>query len=83
MLTTIAGFLDFVHGLRPKNRVAAVFGSYGWAGGAVKEIEGILKEAGIETAGPGLGVKYMPDKNDLEACFNFGRNFAAAIKGGK
>jgi len=83
ILPNLAGFLDFIKGFRPRNRVAAAFGSYGWAGGAVKEIEGILKEAGIESVGPGLGVKYMPDKNDLEACFNFGRNFAAVIKGGK
>ena len=38
MLPNIAGFLEFFKGLRPKNRVAAAFGSYGWAGGAVKEI---------------------------------------------
>ncbi|MFA4989539.1 MAG: flavodoxin domain-containing protein [Candidatus Omnitrophota bacterium] len=82
MLPDLAGFLDFIRGFKPKNRVAAVFGSYGWAGGAVQQIENILKEAGIKLAETGLGVKYMPDKNDLEACFRFGRNFAAAIKGG-
>ena len=81
MLTTIAGFLDFIRGLKPKNRSAAVFGSYGWAGGAVKQIEDIVKEIGLDLAFAGLQVKYMPDKNDLAACIAFGRNFAAAIKG--
>ena len=81
MLTTLAGFLDFVKGLKPQNRCAAAFGSYGWAGGAVKQIEGIAQEAGMTLAQPGLQVKYMPDKDDLEKCFEFGRNFALKVKG--
>jgi len=80
MLTTIAGFLDFIKGLKPKNRSAAVFGSYGWAGGAVRQIEGIIKETGLDLAQEGLQVKYMPDKNDLAACIEFGRSFAAKLK---
>ncbi|MFH0855873.1 MAG: flavodoxin domain-containing protein [Candidatus Omnitrophota bacterium] len=83
MLTNIAGFLDFIRGLKPKNRLAAVFGSYGWAAGAVKQMEAIIKETGINLALSGLQVKYMPDKNDLEGCIEFGRNFSAAVKGGK
>lgn len=81
MLTTMAGFLDFVKGLKPRNRIAAAFGSYGWAGGAVKQIEDIAKEAGLELVASGLQVKYMPDKDDLDKCFELGRNFAVAIKG--
>jgi len=81
ILTTLAGFLEFIKGFKPKNRLAASFGSYGWAGGAVKRIEDIAKEAGLELAAAGLQVKYMPDKEDLEKCFEFGRNFALKIKG--
>ena len=36
----------------PQNRIAAAFGSYGWAGAAVKSVESVLKEAGIEIAQP-------------------------------
>jgi len=82
MLTTMAGFLDFVKGLKPQNRVACAFGSYGWAGGAVKQMEGIAQEAGLILAQPGLQVKYMPDKDDLGKCFEFGRNFALKVRGG-
>jgi flavorubredoxin len=80
MLPNFAGFLEFVKGLKPKNRVSAVFGSYGWAGGAIKEIEGVLKEGGLDIFMPGLGVKYMPSAEDLEGCFEFGREFANKIK---
>jgi len=80
MLPNIAGFLEFVKGLTPKNRIAAVFGSHGWAGGAVKEIEGVLKETGIELAQQGLSVKYVPDENEKKECYNFGKEFAAKVK---
>ena len=80
MLPNIAGFLEFLKGLKPKNRAACVFGSYGWAGGAVKEIEDIVKETGIELVQPGLSVKYVPDENDIKRCYEFGRDFAERLK---
>ena len=83
MLTTIAGFLHFLKGLKPKNRVAAVFGSYGWAGGAVKSIEDVLKEIGIEIIQPPLSIKYVPEEGEIERCYEFGKNFAKGIKGGR
>ncbi|MDD5730764.1 MAG: flavodoxin domain-containing protein [Candidatus Omnitrophica bacterium] len=79
MLPNMAGFLEFVKGLGPKNRVCAVFGSYGWAGGAVKEIEAVLKGAGLEPAVPGVSVKYEPDETELKRCYDFGKEFAARI----
>jgi flavorubredoxin len=82
MLPNIAGFLEFLKGLRPKDRLATVFGSYGWAGGAVKSIENILKETGIELIQPGLSVKYVPDENETKKCYDFGQDFAYKIKGG-
>jgi len=80
MLPTIAGFLAFLKGLKPKNRIGCAFGSYGWAGGAVKNIENILKEAGIEVTQPSIGAQYAPDKNEIERCYEFGTNFAGKVK---
>jgi flavorubredoxin len=80
MLTSIAGFLEFLKGLRPQGRMAAAFGSFGWAGGAVKHIEEILQAAGAQVAQPGLAVKYVPDAGDLQACYDFGRGFAEKVK---
>jgi len=80
MLPNFAGFLEFLKGLRPKDRVSAVFGSYGWAGGAIKEIEEVLKEAGLGISQPSLGIKYMPSDADLKTCFEFGRDLADKIK---
>ncbi len=82
MLTSIAGFSDFLKGLKPKNRIACAFGSYGWAGGAVKNIENILKETGIEVTQPGLSVQYVPDVAELKRCYEYGKDFAKRINGG-
>jgi flavorubredoxin len=79
MLPTLAGFLEFLKGLKPKNRLACVFGSYGWAGGASEEIEGVLKETGLELAQPSLTVKYVPNDNELNLCYEFGKEFAQKI----
>ena len=81
MLPALAGFLEFLKGLKPKNRIACAFGSYGWSGGAVKEIENILKEAGITVAQPGLEIKYVPDAAEMRHCSEYGREFASIIKG--
>ena len=83
MLITIAGFLEFLKGLKPKNRIAAVFGSYGWAGGAVKSIENVLKETGIELVASGLSVQYVPSPDEVKNCYEFGKDFATILKGAK
>jgi flavorubredoxin len=79
MLPSMAGFLEFVRGLASKNRIACAFGSFGWAGGAVKEIEKIVEASGISLLQPGLGVKYVPNADELKSCFEFGKNIAAKI----
>ncbi|MBI4982857.1 MAG: flavodoxin domain-containing protein [Candidatus Omnitrophica bacterium] len=80
MLPAIAGFLELVKGLRPKNRIVGFFGSYGWAGGAVNEMEGLFKEIGFNPALDSLQVKYVPDQDELKKCFEYGNNFANIIK---
>jgi flavorubredoxin len=82
MLAAIAGFMELFKGLKPKNRLACAFGSFGWAGGAVKEIEDMLKEAGVSLAQPGLSIKYVPDENELGLCYEYGKRFAESLKKG-
>lgn len=80
MLPSIAGFLEFVKGLKAKNKIGGAFGSFGWAGGAAASIEKELKESGVEIAIPSVSVKYVPDENDRKACFDYGLNFAKKIR---
>lgn len=73
-------FLSYLKGLRPKNRLVGAFGSYGWGGGAVKEIYEILKGMGLEIFEPGIQIKYRPSMEDEENCFKFGKDFAKRLK---
>ncbi len=79
MLTGMAAFMHFLKGLKPKNRIAAAFGSYGWAGGAVNEIEQEIKSSGIEIALPSLSAQFVPDPGELKRCYEFGREFAKRL----
>lgn len=79
VLPTMAPFLEELQGLRPKNKIAAAFGSYGWGGGAVKTIEEKLKNAGIEIVAPALTFKWVPDENEIQKSFEFGKEFAKKV----
>jgi anaerobic nitric oxide reductase flavorubredoxin len=72
--------LDYLRGLRPKNRMMGAFGSYGWGGGAVKEMNDVIKKIGLELYEPGMEVKYRPSVDDETKCFEFGKSFAQKIK---
>jgi len=79
-LPTLAPFLGEIQGLRPRKKIAATFGSYGWGGGATKTIEETLKKAGLELAAPAITVKWVPDKDELRKCYKYGKEFAKKIK---
>ena len=77
---TIAQFLTYLRGLRPKNRLMGAFGSFGWGGGAVKEIYETAKQMGLETYEPGIDVLYRPNFEDEQRCYEFGYGFAEKVK---
>ena len=79
ILPTLASFLVELQSLRPKNKIATAFGSFGWGGGAVKTIEKGLENAGIGITDPPLTVKWVPDAEELRKCFKFGKEFAKKV----
>ena len=80
ILPNMAGFLEFVRGLAPKNRIACAFGSFGWAGGGVRDIEKIIGASGMALLQPSIAFKYVPDDSELKVCFEFGKNIAEKAK---
>ncbi len=48
MMPTVSAFLTYMKGLKPKNRIGKAFGSYGWSGESVKDVEKILEDTGFE-----------------------------------
>jgi flavorubredoxin len=79
MLPTLAPLLEDLKGLRPRGKIAAAFGSYGWAGGSAKVIEESLRQAGMEIASPSMSVNWVPNKEEIQKCYEFGKSFAAKI----
>jgi anaerobic nitric oxide reductase flavorubredoxin len=80
MFPTLGSFLTYATGLKPKGKLWAFFGSYGWGGGAVRGMTEMAQKAGFEVHEPRIEVKYVPDQEDLKKCFEFGQQIAAKIK---
>ena len=66
-------------GLRPKNKLGAAFGSYGWSGEAAKLINRELEAMDFKLVHPGLKIQYVPDDQGVEACRELGKKIAAAL----
>ncbi|MCF8144642.1 MAG: flavodoxin domain-containing protein [Deltaproteobacteria bacterium] len=79
LFPTVSDFLTYLKGLKPKNKVGAAFGSYGWSGEAVKLVTRELEEMGVDMVTPGIRIQYVPDEKDLEACRELAKKIAAAL----
>ncbi|MFH1153783.1 MAG: FprA family A-type flavoprotein [Pseudomonadota bacterium] len=75
----IADVLTYIKGLRPKNRIAAAFGSYGWSGEAVKLLNKELEAMKFDVIDEGLAVQYVPSADDLNRCFDLGKKIGQQI----
>jgi flavorubredoxin len=64
MLPTVAGLLTYLKGLAPKNRKGLAFGSYGWSGQSVEQIEEILAGCGFDTFEQ-VRVQCIPSEEEL------------------
>jgi flavorubredoxin len=80
LLPNMADILTYLKGLKPRNLIGAAFGSYGWSGEAVKEIEEILAEMKVEKAGEGIRVKNVPDAEVRARCYEFGKTMAEKVR---
>ncbi len=76
----MAGFLTYMKGLKPKNKIGLAFESYGWGGGAAKEINRIFEELKFETMEP-LRIRYRPTKEELEKAYEIGMELGEKVSG--
>ena len=80
MLPTMGGFLTYLKGLRPKNRIGFVFGSYGWGGQAVGEIEKIIKDLAWDIPEKSINLNYVPDEKELEEVKKIGKKLGKYLE---
>jgi flavorubredoxin len=76
---TVSDFLTYMKGLRPKNKIGAAFGSYGWSGEAVKLINKELEAMKLEVIDPGVKVQYVPNDQGIDACYQLGKKISQAL----
>ncbi|GHT36958.1 nitric oxide reductase [Endomicrobiia bacterium] len=81
MLPVITSFLHFLKGSKAKGRKSFAFGSYGWSGEAVKNIEDTVSD--VTSFDPSLRAVFNPSKEELNKCFETGKEFALKIKNEK
>ncbi|MHC5933398.1 diflavin flavoprotein [Nostoc sp.] len=78
--TPVQTALGIVLSTATNNKLAGVFGSFGWSGEAVDLIEGKLKDAGYRFGFDTIRVKFKPDDATLQLCEEAGTDFAQALK---
>ena len=80
MLPSMGAFLTYIKGLRPKRRIGLAFGSYGWGGQALEELETAMKDMGWELPRKGINLKFIPDEEELASCRDIGRALGELLK---
>ncbi|MBZ8178539.1 diflavin flavoprotein [Oscillatoria salina] len=81
--TPIQTALGIVLSTADKNKLAAVFGSFGWSGEAIDLLESKLKDGGYRFGFETIRVKFKPDDKTLKYCEEAGTDFAQALKKAK
>ena len=80
MFPTVADMLTYLKGLKPKNLVGAVFGSYGWSEAALRQLVYAMNDLQVKMVADPLSVQYVPDQEALMKCHELGRKIAQAIQ---
>ena len=75
LLPGMADILTYLKGLKPRNLMGAAFGSYGWSGDFMKNLQTNLENLKLNFFGEGVFVRFTPHEADLERAFNYGMDF--------
>ena len=80
MLPSMGAFLTYLKGLWPRDRVGLAFGSYGWGGQAVGQIEEAMEGMKWETPLGNIRMKYIPDPEELEEIREKGKELGELVR---
>lgn len=78
-LHSVGGILDMMKGLKFKNKKAAAFGSYGWSGEVVKQLNEKLKNAGFELVDEGHRSLWVPDEEERKKLIQYGGDLISKL----
>jgi flavorubredoxin len=80
LLPTMGQFLTYLQGLKPQNRLGYAFGSYGWGGQSVAQLESAMDELGWRRPLAGCRSEYVPDRAELDTLRQVGRQLAETVR---
>ncbi len=80
ILPQMADLLTYIKGLKPQNKVAGTFGSFGWSGECVKALNSWVETMGFELVEGSPRIKHVPDSQALVQCVEYGRNIGKVLK---
>jgi flavorubredoxin/flavin reductase (DIM6/NTAB) family NADH-FMN oxidoreductase RutF len=78
--TQIQTALGIVLSTAAKTKLAGVFGSYGWSGEAIAQIETKLKDANYRLGFESLKTRFSPTQATLDELYEIGGQFARTLK---
>ncbi|MDF1575146.1 MAG: FprA family A-type flavoprotein [Bacteroidales bacterium] len=78
-LLPVYKLFSVINPIRDKGKYAAVFGSFGWSGEAVKLIEDHLKNLKLKVVGEGQTARFLPSSQEADKLVHFGKEFANAL----
>lgn len=79
LLPTMGQFMTYLKGLKPPDRLGFAFGSYGWGGHAVEELERMMEELNWEQPLKGLNIEYVPDESELSGAVKIGEQLGSML----
>ena len=79
ILPQMADVMTYLKGLKPANKIGAAFGSFGWSGESVKNLEAMLKEMKVDVVAESIAVKNAPGDDVLEKCHDLGKKVAEEL----
>ena len=79
IMSSIAGLMEMIKGLKFKNKKAASFGCYGWHDVSTKTIESMLRESGFEIIAEPVSCLWEPDEDVITMSFEYGKHFVTLL----
>ncbi len=71
--------LSLISSVTPKAKLAAVFGSFGWSGEAVKMVEQRLTGLKYKLVADGVTFRFSPTRENMDSCRQFAEQIAGAV----
>ncbi|MBN1626284.1 MAG: flavodoxin domain-containing protein [Deltaproteobacteria bacterium] len=79
LFPTVSDFLTYMKGLKPRDKIGAAFGSYGWSGESVDLVNRALEDMKFNVLFPGLKIQYVPDYEGIATCKDFAEKIAQKL----